>query len=71
MARRDRAPDELRPVRITRGFTDMTAGSVLIEMGQTRVLVHRLGRYRRPALDEGQGRGLGDRRVRDAAWVVR
>jgi len=38
MARRDRAPDELRPVRITRGFTDMTPGSVLIEMGQTRVL---------------------------------
>ena len=35
---RDRRPDELRPVRITRGFTDMTPGSVLIEMGRTRVL---------------------------------
>jgi len=36
--RTDRAPDELRPVRITRGFTEMTPGSVLIEMGKTRVL---------------------------------
>lgn len=36
--RNDRKPDELRPVRITRGFTDMTPGSVLIEMGRTRVL---------------------------------
>lgn len=36
--RSDRKPDELRPVRITRGFTDMTPGSVLIEMGRTRVL---------------------------------
>lgn len=35
---RDRRPDELRRVRITRGFTDMTPGSVLIEMGRTRVL---------------------------------
>ncbi len=35
---RNRRPDELRRVRITRGFTDMTPGSVLIEMGRTRVL---------------------------------
>lgn len=33
-----RAPDELRPVRITRGYTEMTPGSVLMEMGRTRVL---------------------------------
>lgn len=33
-----RASDELRSVRITRGFTEMTPGSVLIEMGRTRVL---------------------------------
>ena len=33
-----RHPDELRPVRITRRFTEMTPGSVLIEMGKTRVL---------------------------------
>ncbi len=36
--RTDRAIDELRPVKITRGFTEMTPGSVLIEMGRTRVL---------------------------------
>jgi len=36
--RTDRALDELRTVRITRGFTEMTPGSVLIEMGKTRVL---------------------------------
>jgi ribonuclease PH len=36
--RRNRPPGELRPVRITRGYTEMTPGSVLIEMGKTRVL---------------------------------
>jgi ribonuclease PH len=36
--RKDRRPDELRPVRVTRGYTEMTPGSVLIEMGRTRVL---------------------------------
>ena len=36
--RRDRAADELRPVRIVQGYTEMTPGSVLIEMGRTRVL---------------------------------
>lgn len=34
----DRKPDELRPVRLTRGYTEMTPGSVLVEMGRTRVL---------------------------------
>ena len=36
--RTDRRPDELRPVRVTRGYTEMTPGSVLMEMGRTRVL---------------------------------
>lgn len=36
--REDRKPDELRPVKVTRGYTEMTPGSVLIEMGRTRVL---------------------------------
>ncbi len=35
---RERPADQLRPVRITRGFTNQTPGSVLIEMGETRVL---------------------------------
>ena len=33
-----RAVDELRPVRITRGFTSNPAGSVLVEFGNTRVM---------------------------------
>jgi ribonuclease PH len=33
-----RAPDELRPIRITRRFTRHAEGSVLIEAGDTRVL---------------------------------
>jgi len=36
--RDDRAVDALRQVKITRGYTEMTPGSVLIEMGRTRVL---------------------------------
>ena len=33
-----RAPHELRPLHITRDYTDMADGSVLVEMGRTRVL---------------------------------
>jgi ribonuclease PH len=33
-----RAPDALRPLRFTRDFTEMAAGSVLVEFGRTRVL---------------------------------
>ncbi len=36
--REGRRTDELRAVQITRGYTDMTPGSVLMEMGRTRVL---------------------------------
>lgn len=36
--RTDRQSDELRTVKVTRGYTEMTPGSVLIEMGRTRVL---------------------------------
>ncbi|MFA1540053.1 ribonuclease PH [Actinomadura monticuli] len=34
----DRAPDQLRPVRIQRGWLDHAEGSVLVEFGATRVL---------------------------------
>ncbi len=33
-----RAPDELRPIRFERDYTDMTPGSVLVSFGRTRVL---------------------------------
>lgn len=36
--RQGRGAGELRPVHILRGYTEMTPGSVLIEMGRTRVL---------------------------------
>jgi len=36
--RTDRSLDALRTVRVTRGYTEMTPGSVLFEMGKTRVL---------------------------------
>ena len=36
--RQGRGAGDLRPVRIRRGYTEMTPGSVLIEMGKTRVL---------------------------------
>ena len=38
MLREGRGGEELRPVVVHRGFTEMTPGSVLIEMGRTRVL---------------------------------
>lgn len=39
MARKDgRQPSDLRPVRITTGYTKYAEGSALIEMGETRVL---------------------------------
>ena len=39
MTREDgRGPADLRPVRMVRGYTEMTPGSVLVEMGRTRVL---------------------------------
>ena len=39
MSRRDaRRADQLRPTKITRGFTDLAPGSVLICQGRTRVL---------------------------------
>lgn len=36
--REDRRVDELRPVVLRRAYTEMTPGSVLVEMGRTRVL---------------------------------
>jgi ribonuclease PH len=52
-----RAPDELRPVRIERGFTKHAAGSVLVSFGDTRVLCNASLEGRVPAWlkDSGQG----------------
>jgi ribonuclease PH len=52
-----RKPDELRPVRITRGYTRHAEGSVLIEFGDTRVLCTATVEDKVPAFLKGQGKG--------------
>ena len=52
-----RAPDQLRPVRIHRGFTAHAEGSVLIECGQTRVLCTASVEERVPPHKKGSGEG--------------
>ena len=56
--RRDgREPDELRPVTFTRDFTEMAAGSVLVEFGRTRVLCTASVEERVPPWLRGKGKG--------------
>jgi ribonuclease PH len=52
-----RAPDQLRPVRITPGFTKYAEGSVLIEIGETRVICTASVDERVPMFLRGQGKG--------------
>ena len=52
-----RASDQLRDVRLTRGFTRHAEGSVLVEFGQTRVLCTASVEDRVPGFMKGQGRG--------------
>ena len=52
-----RAPDELRAVTFTRDYTEMAAGSVLVEFGRTRVLCTASIEERIPPWLRGQGRG--------------
>ena len=52
-----RAPDQLRPVRITRHYTKHAEGSVLIEFGDTKVLCNATVEARVPPFLRGQGRG--------------
>jgi ribonuclease PH len=52
-----RAPDELRPIRITRGFTRHAEGSVLVEFGDTRVLVTASVDDGVPSFLRGKGEG--------------
>ncbi len=74
-----RAPDELRPVKITRHFTKHAEGSVLVEFGDTRVLCNATVEERVPGFLRGKGRGwvtaeygmlprsTGERMAREAA----
>lgn len=52
-----RAPDELREVRITRGWQPYAEGSVLVEFGQTRVLVSASASEGVPRWRKGSGLG--------------
>ncbi|MFO1312464.1 MAG: ribonuclease PH [Burkholderiales bacterium] len=52
-----RRPDELRPLRFTRGFTKHAEGSVLVEMGETRVLCTVSVEEGVPPFMKGRGEG--------------
>ncbi|AWI76468.1 ribonuclease PH [Parazoarcus communis] len=52
-----RKPDQLRPVRITRGFTRHAEGSVLVEFGETRVLCTASVEETVPGFLRGKGQG--------------
>jgi ribonuclease PH len=52
-----RAADQLRPVRITRGYTLHAEGSVLIEFGNTRVLCTASVEDKVPPHQRGSGQG--------------
>jgi len=52
-----RQPDQLRTIRITRNFTRHAEGSVLIEMGDTRVLCTASVEESLPAFLRGKGQG--------------
>jgi ribonuclease PH len=52
-----RRPDELRPIRLTRGFTRHAEGSVLVEFGETRVLCTASVETQVPPFLKGQGKG--------------
>jgi len=75
----NRQPNELRPLRFTRRFTRHAEGSVLVEMGDTRVLCTASIEERVPPFLKGRGRGwvtaeygmlpraTGERTVREAS----
>ncbi|MBV1885043.1 MAG: ribonuclease PH [Gammaproteobacteria bacterium] len=52
-----RAIDELRDIKITRGFTEHAEGSVLVEFGRTRVLCTASVERNVPRFMKGQGKG--------------
>jgi ribonuclease PH len=53
----ERRPDQLRELRLTRGFTRHAEGSVLVEVGDTRVLCTASVEERVPPFLKGQGQG--------------
>jgi ribonuclease PH len=62
-----RTPQQLRPIALEAGVTRYAEGSCLAKFGHTHVLCTASWAARSSALEEGQGRGLGDGRIRHAA----
>jgi ribonuclease PH len=74
-----RAPDELRPVRMTPGFISSASGSVLFEIGATRLICTAMVEESVPPWMRGRGTGwvtseygmlpgsTGERKPRDAS----
>ena len=74
-----RAPEQLRDIRLTRGYTKHAEGSVLVEFGDTRVLCTATVEDRLPFFLHGKGQGwvtaeygmlprsTGQRMVREAS----
>lgn len=52
-----RTTDQLRPIKITRGYTQIPEGSVLIEVGMTRVLCTATVEEKVPPFQKGTGLG--------------
>ncbi|HUJ27893.1 MAG TPA: ribonuclease PH [Myxococcales bacterium] len=57
MPRKNRAPDQLRPVTLLPNFTEHAEGSVLCSFGRTRVLCTATAEERVPSHVKGSGRG--------------
>ena len=57
MRKDGRAPDELRPLRITRNYQSFAEGSCVIELGGTRVLCAATFEEKVPPFLRGSGRG--------------
>jgi len=62
-----RANNQTRPIKITRHYTKHAEGSVLVEFGDTKVLLYRHGGRGRTALFERVGTRLGYRGIRYVA----
>ncbi|GJL65718.1 MAG: ribonuclease PH [Nitrospirales bacterium] len=52
-----RMPNEIRPVKITRSFTKYAEGSVLIEMGETKVICNATVEEKVPSFLRDKGKG--------------
>ena len=61
MTRSDgRKPDQLRPIKIERGYLMHAEGSVLIEMGHTKVICSASVEERVPQWMRGSGQGWAE-----------